>query len=471
MLNEKINVINVGTDVFCDAIKQQGIDALQLNWKPTEKKELSKRAKEILDKTMYSDFKIKIEEANKKVIDIINNTDPYWIGVKPAKDCVPGVEDGMVMHSGPDIPWDKMCATQQQGGINGCLYEGYAKNEDEARKMLEKGEVRFVSSNDYHLVGPGSGITTPSMAVNIVEDKNTGFRGFCPPFEGPNRGGLAGWGIFNESIREHLDMVHDIIAPAMTKVLELNGGMAMRKIFTRGVEMGDELHSRQDATGLIATNELMKMLFEAPLTDDERKKCVDLLYGTVRFFHPLGMASAMALLEAIRNVEYSTIVTSMVGNGVEYGIKVSGLGTNWYNAPSPKITGEYVASDVNADEVLPWIGDSCILEATGLGGFAAAAAPAVMRSLDKTLQDGIEQTLEMSEITATENVNYLIPALNYRGTPTGIDIRKVMDTGIEPVIHGGMISTTGKRLGAGIARVPYECFEKALIAFGDKYGL
>lgn len=471
MLNDKINVINVGTDVFADAIKEQGIPAEQLNWKPGKKVVMSDRAKEILEKTLYSDFKDKIEEANNKVIDIINNTDPYWIGMKPAKECVPGVEDGMIMHSGPDIPWERMCATQQQGGINGVMYEGYAKDEDEARKMLESGEIKFVSANDYHLVGPGSGITTPSMAVNIVEDKNTGFRGFCPPFEGPNRGGLAGWGILNDSIREHLDMVHDIIAPAMTKVLESNGGMAMRKIFTRGVEMGDELHSRQDATGLIATNELMKMLFEADITDDERKKCVDLLYGTVRFFHPLGMASAMSLLEAIRTIDYSTIVTSMVGNGVDYAIKVSGLGTTWYGAPSPKITGEYVATDVNDDDVLPWIGDSCILEATGLGGFAAAAAPAVMRSLDKTLQDGIEQTLEMSEIVVTENVNYLIPALNYKGTPTGIDIRKVAETGIEPVIHGGMISTTGKRLGAGIARVPYECFEKALIAYGDKYGL
>ena len=471
MLNDKINVINVGTDVFANAVKEQGIPAEQLNSKPGKKVVMSERAREILEKTMYSDFREKIEEANKKAVEIINNTDPYWIGVKPAKECVPGVEDGMIMHSGPDIPWERMCETQQQGGINGVMYEGYAKDEDEARKMLENGTVKFVSANDYHLVGPGSGITTPSMAVNIVEDKSTGFRGFCPPFEGPNRGGLAGWGILNDSIRKHLDMVHDIIAPAMTKVLEANGGIAMRKIFTRGVEMGDELHSRQDATGIIATNEFMKMLVDADITDDEKKKCIDLLYGTARFFHPLGMASAMSLLEAIRRIDYSTVVTAMVGNGVDYAIKVSGLGTQWYAAPSPKIVGEYVSSDVNADEVLPWIGDSCILEATGLGGFAAAAAPAVMRSLDKTLQDGIEQTLEMSEITVTENVNYLIPALNYRGTPTGIDIRKVMDTGIEPVIHGGMISTTGKRLGAGIARVPYECFEKALLAFGDKYGL
>ena len=471
MLDNKINAINIGTDVFADAIAQQNVPVNHLNWKPREKAPISEKAEKILEKMLYSDIKDKIDEANTKVADTFKNTDPYWIGMKPAKECVPGVEDGMIMHSGPDIPWDRMCATQQQGGINGVMYEGYAKDEDEARKMLEKGEIRFVSANDYHLVGPGSGITTPSMSVNIVMDKNTVVCGFCPPFEGPNRGGLAGWGIFNESIREHLNMVNAVIAPAITKVLEANGGMAMRRIFTRGVEMGDELHSRQDATGLIATNELMKMLFEADLTADERKKCVDLLYGTVRFFHPLGMASAMALLESVRNVEYSTIVTSMVGNGVDYAIKVSGMGSTWYGAPSPKIIGEYVASDVNSDEVLPWIGDSCILEATGLGGFAAAAAPAVMRALEKTLNDGIEQTLEMSEITVSENANYLIPALNYRGTPTCIDIRKVAETGIEPVIHGGMISTTGRRLGAGIARVPYGCFEKAILAFGEKYGL
>lgn len=471
MLNDEIKVINVGTDTFYDAIKQQGLDGVQLEWQPKAKVELCEKAKQIFEKMQQPSIKEKIDAANEKVIEIFNNTDPYWIAMKPAKEVIPGVEDGMIIHSGPDIPWEQMCETQKQGGINGILYEGYAKTEEEARKMLETGEIKFVSANDFHLVGPGSGITTPSMVVNVVEDRNTGCRGFCPPFEGPNRGGLAGWGIFNEDIRKHLNMVRDIIAPAITKVLEQNNGMGMKKIFIRGVEMGDELHSRQDATGLIATNELVKMILDADLTQDELKKCIDLLYGTVRFFHPLGMASAMALLESVRNIEYSTVVTTMVGNGVEYGIKVSGLGHLWNNAPSPMLTGEYISANVSDDDVLPWIGDSCILEATGLGGFAGAAAPAVMRALDKSFQDGIEQSLEMREITLVDNANYLIPALNYVGSPTAIDIRKVIDTGIEPIIHGGMISKTGKRLGAGTARVPYKCFEKALLAYGEKYGI
>lgn len=472
MLDQEINVVGIGTDVFTDAIKEQGVKAHQLDWKPSKKAEISKRAEEILKKALYSNFKEKIDTANAKIIDIMKNTDPCWIGMKPAIECVPDMQEGIILHSGPDIEWDRMCQTQKEGGINGCLFEGYAKDRDEAEKLLKSGKVLFKSANDYHIVGPGSGIATPSMVVNIVADRNTGVRGFCAPFEGPNRGGLAGWGIFNESIREHLNMVRDIIAPAITKILTSNGGLSMMKIFTRGVEMGDELHSRQDATGLIATNELMKMIFDADYVDDDAKrKCVDLLYGTVRFFHPLGMASAMSLLEAVRNVDYSTVVTAMEGNGVDYGIKVAGLNTNWYTAPSPKIVGEYVSANVDDDDVMPWIGDSCMLEATGLGGFAAAASPAVMRALEKTLSDGIEQTLEMSNITISENAHYLIPALNYQGSPTGIDILKVLDTGIEPVIHGGMISKTGKRLGAGVAYVPIKCFENAILAYGDKYGL
>lgn len=472
MLNDKISVINVGTDVFANAVKEQGIPAEQLNWKPGKKVVLSKRAKEILDKAMYSDFKKKIDAANAKVKDIMDNTDPYWIGVKPAKECVPGVEDGMIIHSGPDISWDRMCQTQQQGGINGVMYEGYAKTQDEARRMLENGTIKFVSANDYHLVGPGSGITTPSMAVNIVEDKNTGFKGFCPPFEGPNRGGLAGWGILNDSIKEHLDTVRDIIAPAMTKVLEANGGIAMRKIFTRGVEMGDELHSRQDACGLILTNELAKMIFDTKsMNDDEKRQVMDLIFGTVRFFHPLGMASAMSGLEAARHVPYSTVVTAMEGNGVTYGIKVAGLGNQWFTAPAPRLEGEYVAADIKIEDVLPWIGDSCMLEACGLGGSAAAAAPAVMRSQGLSWMDGIERSRLTEEITLARHESYLVPALDYQGTPLGIDIRKVLRTGIEPVIHGGIISKSGKRLGAGVAHVPMKCFEGAIEGYAERYGL
>lgn len=413
----------------------------------------------------------KVRAANEFVLDRMQEGDPYWVGMKPAIECVPDMHEGLILHSGPAIKWEDMCETQRQGGVNGVMYEGYAKSEEEARKMLASGEIEFAAGNDYHIVVPGSGIATPSMVVNIVEDRHTGVRGFCAPFEGPNRGGLAGWGVYNPAIKAHLDNMHDNLGPAYNSVLEKAGGLGLKRMITRGVEMGDELHSRQDACGLILTNELMKLLYDSNLEKNIKDQCVDLLYNTVRFFHPLGMAAAMSILEGIRDVPYSTVVTAQMGNGVTYGIKVAGLGNEWFTAPSPMLEGNFVTADVDMNDVLPWIGDSCMLEACGLGGSAAAAAPAVMRAQNKNWEDGIERSMEIEQITLATHKYYLVPALDYQGTPLGIDMRKVLRTGIQPVIHGGMISKSGKRLGAGVAHVPMECFEKACEAFGDKYGL
>lgn len=413
-----------------------------------------------------------IQLANEKVIDFLQNSDPYWVGMKPAIEVVPDMKEGIILHSGPDIPWEEMCQTQRQGGINGVLYEGYAKTPEEAEAMLKSGEITFAPGNDYHIVVPGSGIATPHMVMNVVEDRYSGVKGFCAPFEGPNRGGLAGWGIYNEAIHAHLNLMRDTIGPAITRMLESVGGMGLKRIMVRGVEMGDELHSRQDACGLILTNELAKMIFDTEtMRAEEKKLCMDLIFGTVRFFHPLGMASAMAALETVRNIPYSTVVTAMEGNGVTYGIKVSGCGNQWFTALAPRLEGELVASDVKAEDVLPWIGDSCMLEAVGLGGSAAAAAPAVLRSQGLSWMDGIERSRNAEQITLARHESYLIPALDYQGSPLGIDIRKVLRTGLEPVIHGGMISTSGKRLGAGVAHVPMGCFEAAILGYGERYGL
>lgn len=414
----------------------------------------------------------KINQANDIVIDILQKNDPYWVGVRPAIECVPDMREGLILHSGPEIEWDEMSETQRQGGINGVLFEGYAKTREDAEHLLKTGEITFASGSDYHIVVPGSGIATPSMVMNIVEDRNSGVRGFCAPFEGPNRGGLAGWGVYNEAIDKHLHNMSDVIGPAITRMLEEAGGMALKRIMVRGVEMGDELHSRQDACGLILTNELAKMIFDTKsMNDDEKRQVMDLIFGTVRFFHPLGMASAMSGLEAARHVPYSTVVTAMEGNGVTYGIKVAGLGNQWFTAPAPRLEGEYVAADIKVEDVLPWIGDSCMLEACGLGGSAAAAAPAVMRSQGLSWMDGIERSRLTEEITLARHESYLVPALDYQGTPLGIDIRKVLRTGIEPVIHGGIISKSGKRLGAGVAHVPMKCFEGAIEGYAERYGL
>ena len=418
-----------------------------------------------------NDIRDRVKAANDFAIERMQESDPYWVGMQPAIECVPGVHKNLILHSGPSIAWEDMCETQKQGGVNGAMYEGLAETEEEAREKLASGEIEFAAGNDYHIVVPGTGIATPSMVVNIVEDRHTGARGFCAPFEGPNRGGLAGWGVYNPAIKAHLDNMRDRLGPAFDSVLKNAGGLGLKRMIVRGVEMGDELHSRQDACGLILTNELMKLLYDSDLEKDIKDQCVALIYGTVRFFHPLGMAAGMSLLEGIRDVPYSTVVTAMVGNGVTYGIKIAGLGNEWFTAPAPMLEGSYVSANIDLNGVLPWIGDSCMLEACGLGGSAAAAAPAVMRAQNLSWEDGIERSRQIGQITLASHRYYLIPALDYEGSPLGIDMRKVLRTGIEPVVHGGMMSKSGKRLGAGVAHVPMACFEKACLRFGEKYGL
>ncbi len=466
-LSPSLKAINIGAEVFADALKAQHIETIQMQWQPPS--EIVQKYQRQLCELTQGPLAEKIAAANAKVIDSMLNADPYWIDMKPAIDVLPGLKPNMILKSGPWLPWDQLCSTQQMGIRNGIMYEGLADNDADAEELIRSGKVEYHAANDFAIVGPGAGIVTPSMIVNVVEDRNSGKRGYCAPFEGPNKGGLSGWGIYNPDIKKHLDMLRDVVGPVFSKMLKRVDGIPIKNIITRGVEMGDETHSRQEAESLILINKLFFMLFEEPdIPSDVLRFCVDFLDKTPRFFHPIGMASAMATLQAMKHIEYSTVVTAQVGNGVEYGIKISSLGDQWFTAPSPLLKGMFLSSDTKPEDVLPWIGDSCILEAIGLGGFAAAASPAVARLTGGTFEDAIAQSRELANICLCENRNFLIPALDYAGSPAGIDIVKVLSTGICPVLHGGMISKSGKRLGAGMTRVPLECFAKAFEAFTAK---
>ncbi|NMA45106.1 MAG: DUF1116 domain-containing protein [Lentisphaerae bacterium] len=412
----------------------------------------------------------KIAAANAKVIESLLDADPCWIDMKPALDVVPGLKPNMILKSGPPLPWDQLCATQRLGICNGILYEGLATSEAEAEKLVRMGRVEFHPANDFAVVCPGAGIVTPSMIVNVVEDRHSGKRGYCVPFEGPNRGGLGGWGVYNANIKQYLDLLREAVGPVFAKMLHRAEGIPTKEIIARGVEMGDETHLRQEAETPILVNKLFSLLFAEPdIPADALRCCVDFLEKTPRLFHPLGMASAMATLQSMKHVEYSTVVTAQVGNGVEYGIKISSLGDQWFTAPAPQLKGALLSADARQEDILPWIGDSCTLEAIGLGGFAAAASPAVARQMGGTFADAIARSRELAAICLCENRNFLLPALDYAGSPAGIDMLKVLATGMQPLLYGGMIAKTGKRVGVGMARVPLECFAKAFAAFAAKY--
>jgi len=412
-------------------------------------------------------IKEKIDRANKHALDLMLSANTDWIGIKRAIEVVPGMQKNTILHSGPPINWKQMSNIQKKGIIGGILHEKIAKDEKEAFALINKKEIEIMSANDLGVVGAGVGITSSSMVVNICVDRNTGEKGYCIPFEG--RTGLGAWGVYDDDVEKNLQIIENVLAPAVDKVLEKNGGINIKKIIAQGLQMNDETHTRQVAQGLILASEIIPLLIKSDLDKETLVQCVDIFTKTERWFHPLGMASAMAILKGIKNIEYSTIVTAMCGNGVEYGIKISSLGDKWFKATAPKIEGKYFSTRWGPEDAIPWLGDSCLVETVGLGGFAAAAAPAVVRLRGGTIDDAISQCEEMKKISVGINNNYPIPLLGFSGPPIGIDIRKVLNTGIAPVSHGGIISKNGGQLGAGIARLPMKLFEKSLIAFSEKY--
>jgi hypothetical protein len=414
-----------------------------------------------------ADIKAKIQEANEQALQLLLSGEPHWVGMRPAVETIPGMKSNYIFHSGPPIEWERMCDTQKNGILGGVIHEKLAKTREEALALVEKGEVEIFAANDFGTVGPGAGIVTPSMPVNICRDLQTGKEGYCIPFEG--RDGLGAWGVYNEKVEENLQVIEKKFAPAIDHVLQQCGGINIKSIIARGLQMGDETHTRQTAQGLMLVSEIVPHLIKSDLDRDTMSLCVNMLVETERWFHPLGMASAFSLVNSVKNIEYCTMVTAIASNGVDTGIKIACSGEKWFIAPAPKLTGKYFSAKWGPEDALPYLGDSTITEVIGLGGFAGAAAPSVLRLRGGSVKDAIEQSEEMKEICVGTNHNFPIPLLDFTGPAIGIDIRKVIDTGITPILHGGIISKRGGQLGAGVARLPMELFVDAIYSFFDQY--
>lgn len=414
-------------------------------------------------------IKEKIAVANQEAVNNIIDSNPYWIGIKPAIECVEGLEDHMILHSGPPIEYKDMVELHKRGMRNAALMEGWAKDEKEADEILCSGEIKLESALDHNTVGAGTGIITKSLSMMVSMDRATGKTSANIPMEGDCEGGFAGWGRFSPEIAENLKYLRGEVFPYISEMLEKRGGVSTKPILTEGLQMGDEHHTRQDAAGNIllrkVATDIAKMRFDC----ETAEKVFHYMADTPRLFHPIGMGACRSAMLSNVGKEYSTIITAMGGNGVEFGIKVAALGDQWFTAPAPKLRGSFTSSKYSEDDSLPWMGDSCIVECAGMGGLAAATSPIVVLLRGQKLRDGINQTKEMSKICVSKNHNFPIPNMDFDFLPLGLDIRLMLQTGILPVMHGGNFHYDGGLIGAGTGVVPMECVEKAFMAFADKY--
>jgi hypothetical protein len=410
---------------------------------------------------------INIEAANQEGLNRINNAQPFLVDIKYAKDVLTGMTKNTIGHAGPPIDWEDMCGPLRGAIIGAIKYEGLAKTNEEAEALVKSGGIRFVSNHSMGAVGPMTGMITYSMPLFEVKNEAYGNYAYCTINEG--LGKVMRFGANDGEVIERLAWLEKSLAPALKKALALSGPINLKVVIAQALAMGDEMHQRNIAASSLFARIIMKYVVQVVDDRKELERITSFITGNDQFFLNLAMAVGKATMDPVKNIEGSTIVTAMSRNGTNFGIKVSGLGETWFEAPvnMPKglfFTG-FTSEDANPD-----MGDSTIIETFGIGGFTMGSAPAVVRFVGAdSVQDALNYTRDMFEITVGKSPHYQMPNMNFEGAPTGIDIRKVVETGILPVINTGMAHKEPGvgQVGAGIVLAPMDCFVQALIAFSD----
>jgi uncharacterized protein DUF1116 len=412
------------------------------------------------------DIKQKIEKANDEAARRLNAGEPVLVDIAPAGEVIPGMKDHMVTHSGPPIEWRRMCGAQQGAIIGQVLFEGWANTPGEARKLLDRGEICLEPNHHHSTVGPMAGTISKSSPVWVVENRAFGNQAYCRQVEGCQQ-----FGDYSDSALQALRMWRDVWAPTLRRALQTLGGLDLKPIITKALQMGDELHNRHSASSSLFANAMAVGIAQ---TDYDNKGAV---IGTLKYitnhdlvFLGLAMAAGKAIADPVRDLEYSTVVTAMCRNGVDFGIRVSGLGDEWFTAPAPVVDGLYMPGYSAEDAGLD-MGDSAITETVGWGGFVLGGAPGILSLVGGTPEEALNYSREMKKITVGTHPTYRMPVFGFAGASIGIDIRLVVQSNITPIIDTAIAHKDAgyPKIGAGLVRAPAECFKKALIAFGKKY--
>jgi hypothetical protein len=410
----------------------------------------------------------KIEEANEKAIRRIIEAKPLAIGVRKAKDVIPGITEHLLLHAGPPIKWERMCGTLRGAVIGASIFEGWATTEEDAVKLVERGEVEFSACHDHDAMGPMAGVISPSMSVYIVENQVHGNKAYCNFNEG--LGKVLRYGAYSQEVIQKLKWIEKDMAPLLAEAFKLSGPIDLKGIISKALHMGDECHCRNVATSHIFLKTMAPFMVETGFDREIVSKVMKFMGANELTFLNLLMPACKVMLDAGHGMEYSTLVTTLTRNGTDFGIRVSGLPGQWFTASAPTPKTLFFPGFKEGDEGKD-IGDSAIAETMGLGGFASANAPAVVQVVGGTSEDAANYSREMGEITIGEHPSFTMPLMNFRGVPIGIDLRKVVESGILPFINTGVAHKDAGvgGVGFGLVRAPMGCFQEALKAFANKY--
>jgi hypothetical protein len=412
-----------------------------------------------------------IEEANGRAVGRIFDAEPRLIDIVPARDALNGLKDRMILHAGPPITWDRMCGPMRGAVAGAIVFERWADDLESATKLAAAGGVEFHPNHHFGAVGPMTGMTTVSMPLFVVDNARFANRAYCAINEG--LGKVMRFGGNDESVLKRLAWLRDVFGPVLGKAIRACGGIELKSIVARGLSMGDEMHQRNLACSSIFLREIGPTLARTSTDNGILADCIGFIAQNDQFFLNIAMAMGKAMTDPAKGIRGSTVVTAMSRNGTDFGIRVSGLGDRWFTAPVEMPEGLYFAGYSEKD-ANPDMGDSAIVETVGLGGFAMAASPAVAGFVGACAPSSAGNfTRAMGEITVAQNPEWTIPALDFAGVPTGIDVRLVVETGLAPIINTGIAHREPGigQVGAGVVRAPMACFQAAVRAIASDLGV
>jgi len=416
--------------------------------------------------------KEEVEAANQKSVERMMDSEPTWVDIAPASRRM-GLRGKVLLHAGPPLKWDEASGPMRGAIIGACIYEGWAETEKQATKLAEEGEVKLDCDHHHNAAGPMAGVISPSMPVYELEDKKFGNRTFSNMNEGIGK--VLRYGAYSKEVLDRLRWMSETVAPVLQatvkRIVKSSGGLPLKPMIAQALTMGDDCHNRYVATTSLFAKQIAPFMVRTGYGGKTLSEVSRFIDGNNFTTLNMGMAAGKAMTLAGHGVKYSTLVTVMSRNGTDAGIWVSSLGKRWFTEKAPVPKGLWFPGFTEAD-ANPDLGDSSITETAGYGGFAMAAAPAIVSWVGGSVQGALEITEKMYEITQAQHRHFLIPFLDFKGTPVGIDLRKVLKTGITPTINTGIAHREAGvgQVGAGTVSFPIQVFEDAFEAYVDKYG-
>lgn len=467
LLEGPVEVVHAGIDAVAGAPRAAGATVTAVDFRPPSGGDPRRIA--LLSEVLSGPAAPRIDAANARALARLLASRPHLVGVGVARDVIPGMAEDLFLHAGPPVTWERMCGPLRGAVIGGLMYEGRAKDAAEAERLAAAGAVRFEPCHHHDAVGPMAGLVTPSMPVFVVEDRGgdrPGTRTFCTLNEG--LGKVLRYGAFSEEVLARLAFMRDELGPVLAEALALRGPIDLKHLVAQALQMGDEGHNRNRAGTSLLFRELAPAVVRATADRERAARVLDFVNGNDHFFLNLSMPLGKAMLKAAEGEPLSSLVTVMARNGTDFGIQLASMPGRWFTGPAQRVRGLYFPGRSEAD-ANPDIGDSAITETAGFGGFAMAAAPAIVQFVGGSAEDALAATRAMRRITLGANPGFAIPSLGFAGTPTGIDLRLVEERSLLPQINTGIAHREPGvgQVGAGLVNPPWEAFHAALEAFAQ----